>query len=93
MNIFTRLNTAGRTLTREDITFAWLKVGWKTALTANDSATRSFEKLSEQLKELGLELSSEDLVSATSFLWSVNFNDAKLLTNNDLLNGEAIRPM
>lgn len=93
VNIFTRLNTAGRTLTREDITFAWLKVGWKTALTANDSATRSFEKLSEQLKELGLELSSEDLVSATSFLWSVNFNDGKLLTNNDLLKGEAIRPM
>jgi hypothetical protein len=31
VNIFTRLNTAGRTLTREDITFAWLKVGWNTA--------------------------------------------------------------
>ncbi len=28
VNIFTRLNTAGRTLTREEITFAWLKMGW-----------------------------------------------------------------
>ena len=27
VNIFTRLNTAGRTLTREEITLAWLKVG------------------------------------------------------------------
>jgi hypothetical protein len=33
VNIFTRLNTAGRTLTREDITFAWLKIdGKRTAL-------------------------------------------------------------
>ena len=29
VNIFTRLNTAGRTLTREEITLAWLKVGWE----------------------------------------------------------------
>jgi hypothetical protein len=36
VNIFTRLNTAGRTLTREDITFAWLKIGWNTARTQNE---------------------------------------------------------
>lgn len=93
VNIFTRLNTAGRTLTREDITFAWLKVGWKVALTMNRNATQCFEQLAEDLESLWLPLSNEDLVSAISFLWSVNFNDGKLLTNNDLLKGEAIRPM
>ena len=34
VNIFTRLNTAGRTLTREEITLAWLKVGWLPEETA-----------------------------------------------------------
>lgn len=29
VNIFTRLNTVGLTLTREDIAFAWLKIGRK----------------------------------------------------------------
>ena len=38
VNIFTRLNTAGRTLTREDITFAWLKTGWNFDATENKSA-------------------------------------------------------
>lgn len=93
VNIFTRLNTAGRTLTREDITFAWLKVGWNVAATAGRSAARSFEELAERLEELYLPLSIEDLVSAVSFLWSVGFNGGKLLGNNDLLKGEAIRPM
>lgn len=93
VNIFTRLNTAGRTLTREDITFAWLKVGWNVQATGGRTAGRCFRELGEVLEESQLWLSNEDLVSAVSFVWSVSFNKGKLLGNNDLLKGEAIRPM
>jgi hypothetical protein len=38
-------------------------------------------------------VSVEDVVSAVSFVWSVSFNLGRLLSNNDLLRGDAIRPM
>jgi uncharacterized protein DUF262 len=93
VNIFTRLNTAGRTLTREDITFAWLKIGWNTEATASQSAKSCIEALTQQLNDLLLPLIVEDVISAISFLWSTSFNGGKLLNNNDLMRGDAIRPM
>lgn len=93
VNIFTRLNTAGRTLTPEDIKFAWFKVGWKTECTNNQSARACIDHLTEQLAELQLPISVEDVVSAISLVWSVSFNAGKLLTNDDLMKGDAIRPM
>jgi 5-methylcytosine-specific restriction endonuclease McrA len=93
VNIFTRLNTAGRTLTREDITFAWLKIGWETEATEHESAKACIEALAQQLDDLALPLSVDDVISAVSFVWSTSFNAGKLLTNNDLMRGDAIRPM
>jgi len=93
VNIFTRLNTAGRTLTREDITFAWLKIGWKPAETGNQSAKACVDALRKQLEDLSVPLSVEDVVSAISFVWSVSFNSGKLLSNDGLMKGDAIRPM
>jgi Protein of unknown function DUF262/Protein of unknown function (DUF1524) len=93
VNIFTRLNTAGRTLTREDITFAWLKIGWDTDATENESAKACIDKLAKQLNDQLLPLSVEDVISAVSFVWSTSFNAGGLLTNNDLMRGDAIRPM
>ena len=93
VNIFTRLNSAGRVLTSEDITFAWLKIGWNTAVTQGNSASRCFELLGEKLQTDDLSLSTEDLVSAVSVLWAVIFNGGKLLTNNDLLKADVIRSM
>jgi hypothetical protein len=90
VNIFTRLNTAGRTLTREDITFAWLKVGWNPACK---NARVCFDELKEKLEGLLLPISVEEIVSAISFVWSVSFNSGKLLNNDDLMKGDAIRPM
>ena len=92
VNIFTRLNTAGRTLTREDITFAWLKTGWLPEKTDNQSPTKCFDLLGESLKQENLDLSIEQLVAGISFVWSSN-QEGRLLTNNDLLKGDAIRPM
>ena len=93
VNIFTRLNTAGRTLTREDITFAWLKIGWDTDKTENASAKSCIDSLAQQLDDLAVPLSVEDVISAVSFVWSTSFNTGRLLTNNDLMRGDAIRPM
>ncbi len=93
VSIFTRLNTAGRTLTREEITFAWLKSNWKPTLTGGNSAADCFEELRAELKSSGLDIKMDDVVNAVSFIWSVRFNKGKLLANNDLLKGSVIRPM
>jgi len=93
VSIFTRLNTAGRTLTREEITLAWLKVGWEASVTEGRSAGQCFSELRKLLAETGLELEMDDLVSAASFVWAVSSNDGHLLTNSDLLKGDVIRPM
>jgi hypothetical protein len=93
VNIFTRLNTAGRTLTREDITFAWLKVGWIPTLTGNRNASQCFEQLMDRLTDEKLELTTEDTVSGVSFVWSTVYAEGRLLGNNDLIKGDAIRPM
>ena len=51
------------------------------------------EGLARELEELLVPISVEDVVSAISFVWSVSFNSGKLLNNDDLMRGEAIRPM
>ena len=97
VSIFTRLNTAGRTLTREEITFAWLKVGWDDKQTGNRQATRCFDDLLEEIrsagKVVGVDIGIDELVGAVSFLWAVAFRKGALLSNRDLLQGEIIRPM
>jgi len=93
VNIFTRLNTAGRTLTRQEITLAWLKVGWEPKLTGDLTAGTCFETLGEELSTRGVNLDIDELVMAVSFIWSVICNDGQLLANKDLLRGSAIQPM
>ena len=93
VNIFTRLNTAGRTLTSEEITLAWLKVGWEKQFTDGKLAGQCFTELRETLADLNLALELDDLVMAASFVWSVCDNSGKLLVKSDLLKGGLIRPM
>jgi hypothetical protein len=92
VNIFTRLNTAGRTLTREDITFAWLKTGWVADKTNKQSPTQCFEALGEGLDQDKLSLNTEQLVAGITFVWCA-LRDGNLLTNSDLMQGDKIRPM
>jgi len=93
VNIFTRLNTAGRTLTREEITFAWVKSGWQRDKAEGKSASQCFDELRKQLKPLGLDLSLDDLMAGIAFVWAVVFNEGKVLSQRDLLDAKAIRPM
>src|SRR5271166_5762437 len=93
VNIFTRLNTAGRTLTREEITFAWVKVGWETGLGGGSRATESFLALQETLVSHGLTLELDELMSLVSTLWAAKHNSGELLGDRDLLSGDKIRPL
>jgi hypothetical protein len=94
VNIFTRLNTAGRALTRQEITFAWIKTGWGDgSKTGNRTAGRCFEDLQTSLSDVGVPIDIDDLVGTVSAMWSVIHRDGALLTANDLLRGEKVRPM
>lgn len=93
VTIFTRLNTAGRTLTREEITFAWLKTGWDKSKTGNLGATECFEALREQCATFGLAMKMDDLVGLISFVWAVLSNEGKLLKDKDLLRANVLRSM
>ena len=94
VNIFTRLNTAGRARTRQEITFAWIKTGWGDgSKTGNRTAGRCFEDLQTSLSEVGVSIDIDDLVGTVSTMWSVLYRDGALLTANDLLRGEKVRPM
>lgn len=93
VNIFTRLNTAGRTLTREEITLAWLKVGWEPEATGDKTAGECFQELLAEVADRGLNIEMDSLVGSVSYIWSVCCNQGRLLANRDLLRGATIRPM
>ena len=93
VNIFTRLNTAGRTLSKEEITFAWLKVGWVDGNTGGVGASRCFLDLQRDLKKAGQDFTLDELVGAASYVWAVTKRKGELLSNSDLLRGDALRPM
>lgn len=93
VNIFTRLNTAGRALTRQEITFAWIKTGWDPDKAGKLTATQCFEKLKEQLADEDVEIDMDALVGMVSTMWSVLRQQGDLLTAADLLRGEKVKPM
>lgn len=95
VNIFTRLNSGGRALTRQEITFAWIKTGWQSADPDATPTTASdrFEKLRKELGDTRIPLEIDELVNLVSTLWSVVDNKGALLTSGDLLRGDRIRPM
>jgi hypothetical protein len=93
VNIFTRLNSAGRALTRQEITFAWIKNGWDPASTEGRTAGECFDNLAANLKTEGVSLDLDALVGAVSVMWAVLFREGTLLTAADLLRGEKVWPM
>jgi hypothetical protein len=94
VNIFTRLNSGGCPLTREEITFAWLKVNWHDKATDNKNASTCFDELQKWLASDGhLNIELDDLVGVVSIVWACAFNRGKLLSNSDLLRSTTVRPM
>ncbi|MBF0502988.1 MAG: DUF262 domain-containing protein [Candidatus Riflebacteria bacterium] len=93
VNIFTRLNTAGRELKREEITLAWLKTGWISTKTEGKSALPCLEELRLALEDCKLKVQIEEIVRLISFVWSVEEQGGKLLDSKDLLKGEIVKPL
>jgi hypothetical protein len=93
VNIFTRLNTAGRALTRQEITFAWIKAGWDDQQTGGQTATVCFDELRQELRDSRLVIETDQVVGAVSTLWAIFRNEGKLLTSRDLLSGAKVKPM
>ena len=93
VTIFTRLNTAGRTLTREEITLAWLKVGWVLSQTDGKTAGECLAELQLLLEGKGFKLDTDDIVRLISFVWAVEHREGVLLDSKDLLKGEVVRSM
>ena len=91
VNIFTRLNTAGRTLTTQEITFAWIKRTW--TLGPEMPAERAFRTLREDLARRAFDLSIDDVVQAAALVWAVLDNGGVALGPKDLLRGERVQPM
>lgn len=96
VGIFTRLNTAGRALTREEITFAWLKSTWNDNGIAGDAYPKA-EDFVAILRETFApwEISDDDVVRALSLLWCVHDSErhGRLLENRELLQAGIIRKM
>jgi hypothetical protein len=93
VTIFTRLNTAGRTLTREEITLAWLKVGWVLSQTDGKTAGECLVALQLLLEEKQFKIDTDDIVRLISFVWAVEHRQGVLLDSKDLLKGEVVRSM
>jgi uncharacterized protein with ParB-like and HNH nuclease domain len=103
VNIFARLNTAGRALTPQEITLAWLKTGWREENSINGERLDCAASLENLLGELndhednaGLQMSMDNLVDILSLFWIIirrngeNKNEL-MLNDKDLVDGTTIK--
>jgi hypothetical protein len=103
VNIFARLNTAGRALTPQEITLAWLKTGWREANGVSENRLDCAAELEKLLAELndnddnaGMQMSMDNLVDILSLFWIVversgdNKNEL-VLNDKDLVNGDIMK--
>ena len=96
VGIFTRLNTAGRALTREEITFAWLKSTWNDVGITGDVYSKAEDFVAIlQDNFMPWKASADDVVRALSIIWCVHDSErcGQLLENRELLQAGIIRKM
>ncbi len=93
VSIFTRLNTAGRTLTQEEITMAWLTVYWEPAVTEGKDAGKCIDELLSLFTDLKFVLETDKIVSLVSYIWAVHKLNGRLLEPKDYLKGAIIQKM
>ena len=94
VNIFTRLNTAGRALTNQEITYAWLKRGWQKGRNEYRHAADLVNSIKHSFGGLGI--SDDDAISLLSLIWCVmsgDRHDGRPLERRDFLKGGLISPM
>ena len=98
VNIFARLNSAGRSLSPQEITLAWLKLGWREAsqATANTDNAACETELVNLLSDLndreegtrGLQMTMDNLVDTLSMLWLVTKKRDGKITNEQFVLGD-----
>lgn len=93
VNIFTRLNQGGETLSNEDITLAWLKEGWVPEKSNNLKAIDCINILHDNIKTIHDSIKTNDIVRLVTFIWSVMEKEGNLLEAKDLLNGRLLKQM
>ena len=106
VNIFARLNSAGRALTPQEITLAWLKTGWREASSGETTSEKkncaeALENLLDELNDRdensgGLLMTMDNLVDILSLFWVILTKDGTkkdeiLLSGKDLLDGDIIK--
>lgn len=106
VNIFARLNTAGRALTPQEITLAWLKTGWMEAqkesngsgpLHCADALHGLLGELNDQGGDIsGLQMTMDDLVDILTLISTILEKDGErkedmLLSDNDLVDGDIVK--
>jgi len=91
VNIFTRLNKAGRELKREDIILAWFKNCWDEEKTGDKNAQECIEELGKEIEEEKIE--STDIIRGIGVIWSAAFGQGEVLVDSDLLKEEKIDQM
>ncbi|MEO7032969.1 MAG: DUF262 domain-containing protein [Polyangiaceae bacterium] len=95
VNIFSRLNTQGRALSEEDITFAWIKAAWPQDHPVQNRVREEFEGLRTELEGLGVKVTVDALVQAAATAWSVLDRDdglaGSVLARGDLVKGSVMR--
>ena len=92
VTVFTRLNTAGRALKQEEITMAWLKVGWKPEHTDDKTAVECLENLRVALSPIW-SAENEEEVRLISYFWAIFYHESNLIDAKDMLNGQIMQPM
>lgn len=90
ISIFTRLNAGGVRLSREDITFSWIKRYWGNT-APNPTAEDSLKDLKKQLGQLGLDIESDYLIRLLSNVWATVEHEGKVLVAQDFLNGNLLK--
>lgn len=93
VNVFARLNSAGRTLTKQEITFAWIKRKWDLSATDGLRADQAYDQLQSDVHDLDMDLDLDQLVSLTSMLWAVFHGHGEVLKQADLLVGPKVEPL
>jgi hypothetical protein len=104
VNIFARLNTAGRALSPQEITLAWLKTGWREANNQNASNIDCANELESLLTilnddstngESGMQMRMDNLVDILSFFWIIITKDGNksnlLLGNKNYVDGDIMK--
>jgi hypothetical protein len=91
VSIFTRMNNAGIQLTRQEITFAWLKRGWDPRRTNNKDAAKCFGELRNKARnDYGVTFSLDELITGTGLACSMLRRNGEVIRSKDLMNGPFI---